>query len=750
VPDFLDAQQEERARAAKTFEQHVDKLQALVEKVCRDVTTRARLSDETILSSDTAGGSGSGGEQGSPGSPVKQSAKSKSMVAARQEQLDRLRAVRLAAAEAQMLGAFIRLVDYMSVSCCYLLSVATAQELLATVTVSPPRKSGLWVTVVGYGENEMLFDPPERAFLSSLDSLFEATVVAMHNVPRLLYLRVFTQYFHHGTISGPNVPLMVGASEDFNAAKRALMVHVQANFEEIGKHAQQFERYRVVYVFGQCWSFEAYEQAQHTVDDFKADMKQLKSWKDDINNNIVKHKAVGTILVESNRLREGLDKRTGAIEQLQEMLLSAAKEECISTLQEFQSTMKALGERPRNLKDFAEFCRYLEQMRDESKSLMLKARAVTEMYDLLEEYFPNIKIPTADEVKRDDLEEAKKAYGEVLEQAQAAVDDKKPKWMDTLDKSISTLSEDLLSILASLHSGDYMDPEMDPKLVLEKLDAVREELDTISEKAETYAEWQRVFKIGDGEQSLTTLKDTNTQYEMKREIWQRLDLWNESVVRWKGDDFAKLQVEELRKEVETYHKDIYKLSKRLNTDPVVRHFLESIDEVRAYVPVIVDLGNTAMQVRHWKRVFERVEQPFFPGTAITLEQLLKYGVENHAPFINEVSGVASGEWALEEMLNKIKTSWEGTEFITMGHRDATDIFILGTVEDIVLLLEDSQVSLQTILASRFVAGIRAEIEVWEKKLSMLSEVLDEWSTCQRNWMYLEVSAARPLQAARSM
>lgn len=29
------------------------------------------------------------------------------------------------------------------------------------------------------------------------------------------------------------------------------------------------------------------------------------------------------------------------------------------------------------------------------------------------------------------------------------------------------------------------------------------------------------------------------------------------------------------------------------------------------------------------------------------------------------------------------------------------------------------------------------LQHWEKKLSLLSETLDEWITTQRNWMYLE-------------
>ena len=33
--------------------------------------------------------------------------------------------------------------------------------------------------------------------------------------------------------------------------------------------------------------------------------------------------------------------------------------------------------------------------------------------------------------------------------------------------------------------------------------------------------------------------------------------------------------------------------------------------------------------------------------------------------------------------------------------------------------------------------IREDVEEYEKKLSYISDVIDEWLTCQRDWMYLE-------------
>ena len=51
-----------------------------------------------------------------------------------------------------MLGDFIRLADYMTVSCCYLLTLSTAERLLELL--STPRKTGLWITTVEFGEHD--------------------------------------------------------------------------------------------------------------------------------------------------------------------------------------------------------------------------------------------------------------------------------------------------------------------------------------------------------------------------------------------------------------------------------------------------------------------------------------------------------------------------------------------------------------------------------------------------------------------
>ena len=59
----------------------------------------------------------------------------------------------------------------------------------------------------------------------------------------------------------------------------------------------------------------------------------------------------------------------------------------------------------------------------------------------------------------------------------------------------------------------------------------------------------------------------------------------------------------------------------------------------------------------------------------------------------------------------------------MPHRDSKDVFILGGIDDIQVLLDDSQVNVSTIASSRHVGPIRGKVEEWVKSLSVFSQTL---------------------------
>ena len=86
---------------------------------------------------------------------------------------------------------------------------------------------------------------------------------------------------------------------------------------------------------------------------------------------------------------------------------------------------------------------------------------------------------------------------------------------------------------------------------------------------------------------------------------------------------------------------------------------------------------------------------------------------------------------------------ETEEFEVLVYKDQNGIFVLGPVGEIMQKMDDSLVTLGTIMGSRYVAAIREKVEAYQKKLVLLQETLDEWLACQRNWMYLENIFAAP-------
>lgn len=47
--------------------------------------------------------------------------------------------------------------------------------------------------------------------------------------------------------------------------------------------------------------------------------------------------------------------------------------------------------------------------------------------------------------------------------------------------------------------------------------------------------------------------------------------------------------------------------------------------------------------------------------------------------------------------------------MTLNHREQPGVFILGGLEEILMVLEDNQVTLQTMMGSRFIMGVKEEV-----------------------------------------
>ena len=108
---------------------------------------------------------------------------------------------------------------------------------------------------------------------------------------------------------------------------------------------------------------------------------------------------------------------------------------------------------------------------------------------------------------------------------------------------------------------------------------------------------------------------------------------------------------------------------------------------------------------------------------------VKLLTEHNLEFLS-LKGVCTG--SSESTHAKMPHCWKSNALaltITLQYRSTDEVFAA---------LEENQVQLSTMKASRFVKAFEQEVDKWERTLSHILEVVEMLLTVQRQWMYLEV------------
>ena len=85
-------------------------------------------------------------------------------------------------------------------------------------------------------------------------------------------------------------------------------------------------------------------------------------------------------------------------------------------------------------------------------------------------------------------------------------------------------------------------------------------------------------------------------------------------------------------------------------------------------------------------------------------------------------------------MKKMGDTWREQQFeIFKYSKDGQDRgWVLKSTEQVVLLLEDMALNLQSMTNSRYVRAFLDDVNFWEKKLSLMGEVIEMW---MQVWIY---------------
>ena len=162
-----------------------------------------------------------------------------------------------------------------------------------------------------------------------------------------------------------------------------------------------------------------------------------------------------------------------------------------------------------------------------------------------------------------------------------------------------------------------------------------------------------------------------------------------------------------------------------------------ISDFQTVLPLLQELSKPSLRPRHWDEV-EKITGHKLPVTdaAFTLAELLKAPLVENKDSVEEVCESADKQLNIEIKLKELGDRWDTQRFI-FSEWKARGIPVLQGVLVVVEELEESQMNLQTILASRAVAPFRENAQEQLKSLSDTADILELWLKVQLMWSSLE-------------
>uniref|UniRef100_K7FUS9 Dynein axonemal heavy chain 1 n=1 Tax=Pelodiscus sinensis TaxID=13735 RepID=K7FUS9_PELSI len=143
-----------------------------------------------------------------------------------------------------------------------------------------------------------------------------------------------------------------------------------------------------------------------------------------------------------------------------------------------------------------------------------------------------------------------------------------------------------------------------------------------------------------------------------------------------------------------------------------------------------------MRNRHWEMLSKEININIKPKANLTFARCLDMKLLDHIDSIAKIAEIAGKEFSIENALDKMEGEWESVLFNVLPYK-STETYILKSPDEASQLLDDHIVMTQSMSFSPYKKPFEDRMNTWENKLKMTQDVLEEWLTCQRSWLYLE-------------
>ncbi|SBT71328.1 dynein heavy chain, putative [Plasmodium malariae] len=253
-----------------------------------------------------------------------------------------------------------------------------------------------------------------------------------------------------------------------------------------------------------------------------------------------------------------------------------------------------------------------------------------------------------------------------------------------------------------------------------------------------------IIKIDNVEELNKNIEDMNNEINEIEKLWMFIKKKEEILNGFLFSPFKDLDIEDFDMQVKKLQNN-FKQIKVDRKHNICKEETIKLKETIKFISVLSELKKPFIKERHIKEIEYNINEEKEKNKEEKISILIddntltiyfyKLNVMKYHDTIEEVIIKACNEKIIEETINKFEEYWDNIYFKNKNYKN--DI-ILTYIEDVCIdTIEEHQVTLQNCFSSKYFLFFSTELNLWQKKISNIYEVIQLLKDIEKLWLYLQ-------------
>ncbi|KAJ3127608.1 Dynein heavy chain 2, axonemal, partial [Nowakowskiella sp. JEL0407] len=574
------------------------------------------------------------------------------------------------------------------------------------------------------------FSPTLPKLEETVNKIATEMISTIEVIPRLFEIEILTSE----TATKPKMYDIIAGEEEVLKIFVNIQNGMSNNAAKCQAYLRNWDSYREIWEINKDAFIRRYAKLKPALSTFEADINRYN----EVANNTQKEETltnVNFVRLDCSLLKHSLVAHCNQWQNKLTSLLNSNASTELSNLHEmFQKRTKQLRAPPPDLDQLADSLSLLSQLHNEIPNIELQFAPIHEQYQILEKY--EVQIKPEEKLQLDTLQSSWVYFQQMLVESEKSLQDHKAKFKSELMNAVDEFTKGVAMLRDDFNNKGPINSAYGIEKALKTLQEYRNSVQTYVSTEKSLKKGLAVFKL---EQAPSKdIEMLTADLELLGQVWNLTQEWTAVWDGYKKEQFLSVNSTEMEDMVQKFLKRTVKLGREVKDWEAFSTLRDKVTQIKRTIPVLMDLKNPAMRDRHWNQLMDEVGKSFDPhGADFTLDRVMEIGLDQYVESVSGLSAAATKELSIEQGITDIKSAWDTIELDVAPYKEDRGYFKIKSTDEIFETLEENQVNLSSMKASKFIVAFEKEVDHWERTLSKILEVVEMLLQVQRQWMYLE-------------